>query len=377
MIIGVPREIHRHEHRVGLNPFAVARLVQQGHRVVLESRAGEAAHFLDRDYQSAGGTIVYGRDEVFGRADLLCCVGPMSKDEVPVLRPGCTILSFHHLAVTPRDLVEQLMQREVTLIGYEVIQDGNGDLPVLYPISVMGGQMAVQIAANRLYCEMGGRGVLMGNVPGVPPPTVLILGAGTVGLHAARTALATGVHVIVLDADLGRLQRVHAQLGPQVVTVMAATERLEQYTAIADVVIGAIQIPGERSPLLITEDMIRAMKPGSVVLDISIDQGGCIETSRPTTLDHPVFVKHDVVHYCVPNMTSNVPRTASRALANAALPYIENIATRSLETALQQDPGLAAGVLLYRGEMVNEKVGRTLGVTTVPWNAFASEEPRS
>jgi alanine dehydrogenase len=366
MIIGVPRETHRHEFRVGLNPFATRRLSQQGHTVLVESRAGEAAHFTDRNYQDAGGQIVYSAEEIYRRGDLVCRVGAISKDELQLLKPDSVVCAFHHLAVLPREHVEKLMQLEATLIGYEVIRDAKGDLPVLLPMSEMAGQMAVHIAAHLLQKESGGRGILMGSVAGVPPPTVLILGAGTVGRAATRQALASGAHVIVLDADLGKLQRLHTEFCGRAVTVLAEGERLQQYTAIADALIGAILIPGARAPFLVTEAMVKAMKPGSVILDVSIDQGGCVETSRPTTIESPTFMLHGVVHYCVGNMTASIPRTASRALASASLSYIEDLAGKGLDGALHADPGLAQGVYLYRGEMANERVGAALNLPAKP-----------
>jgi len=362
MFIGVPRETHRHEHRVGLNPSAGARLSREGHTVFVESRAGERAHFSDQDYQAVGAQIVYSPDEAYQRADIVCRVGTLAPAELELIRPGSAICAFHHLAVTPREMVDKLLEAEVTLIGYEIIRDAEDDLPVLVPFSEMGGRMAVQLAAYYLQAETEGRGVLMGIVPGVPPPTVLILGAGTVGRWAARQALASGAHVIVLDADLRKLRDVNQEFGGQAVTMLTSMLRLERYTAIADVVIGAVLLPGERAPFLVTEAMVKAMKPGAVILDISIDQGGCVETSRPTTIEDPVFSVHKVLHYCVPNMTANVPRTATRVLANAALPYILGIANSGLEQALRSDPGLAAGGYAYGGKMVNRKVAKALGV---------------
>lgn len=360
MIIGVPKETHRHEHRVGLTPFGVRRLTQQGHTVVVETGAGEAGHFTDRNFQEAGAQIVYSPEEAYKRGDIVCRVGSLSGDELNLLRPELVICGFHHLAVMPRERVEKLMAMKATLIGYEVIRDQHGDLPVLVPISEMAGQMAVQIAAHCLYKEAGGRGILLGNVAGVPPPTVVILGAGTVGRAAARQALASGAHVIVMDADLVRLQSVHRESKGRIVTCVPIAERLVKYTAIADALIGAILIPGARAPFVITEEMVKGMKSGSVIVDVSIDQGGCVETSRPTTLDSPTFIVHDVVHYCVPNMTASIPRTTSRALANASHPFLVEIAGKGVDRALRDDPGLAQGVYLYRGEMVNEKVGSAL-----------------
>jgi alanine dehydrogenase len=374
MVIGVPRETHRHEHRVGLTPFGVRRLTRQGHTVVFEKGAGTEAHFTDLEYEKTGGQIVYDPDEVYQRADLVCQVGQLTARELEVLRPGSMIASFHHLAVAPRDVVESLVRLEATLIGYELIRDEEGR-PVLSPFSDMAGQLAVHLAAHHLQTEAGGRGVLLGNVPGVPPPTILILGAGTAGRSAARQGLNSGAHVIVLDTDTRMLEAVHRELVGRVVTSMATDRRLEQHTKIADVVIGAVLIPGARAPFLITEEMVRTMKPGSVIVDLSIDQGGCVETGRPTTPADPTFVVHDVVHYCVPNMTANIPRTASRALANAALPYLEKLAGRGLETALREDPGLAEGIYLYRGKPVNPSVAETLGTTATPLQQMLDEGP--
>jgi alanine dehydrogenase len=334
--------------------------------VLVENNAGDEAHFTVQDYEQAGAQIVYNTEEVYMRSDLVCRISQLSEEELDYLGPGSTILGFHHLAVTPRKSVERLMELETTLIGYEVIRDAGGDLPVLIPFGEMGGAMAVQLAAYYLQNECGGRGVLMGNIPGVPPPTVLILGAGSVGRAAARQAMVSGAHVIVLDADLRKLRAVNQEFGGRVVTSMASRDRLEQYTPIADVLIGAVLIPGERAPFLVTEKMIRAMKPGSVVMDISIDQGGCIETSRPTTVADPTFVVHDVVHYCVPNMTANLARTGSRSLASAAFPYIMALAGESLEQALLDDPGLAEGVYMYRGKLTHPGVAESLSLQAKP-----------
>ncbi len=366
MIFGVPRETHRHEHRVGLTPYAAARLVQLGHAVLVEKEAGLTARFLDHEYQKAGAQIVYDSEEVFKRADIVCQVGVISPQELGLLKPGSTVCGFLHLAVASKELAAQLIKLETTLIGYEIIRDAAGDLPVLVPFSEMAGQMAVHLAAHYLQNEAGGRGVLIGNVTGVPPATVLILGAGTAGSTAACHAVASGAHVIILDEDIGKLRRLNCEVGGQVVTVMAGLDRLEKYTSIADVVIGAVLIPGARSPFIVTEGMVKAMKPGSVIIDLSIDQGGCVETSRPTTPDQPTFVLHQVLHYCVPNMTANVARTASRALANAAIPYIAELADKGVEGALRENPGLSSGVYLYKGKMVNEGAGATLNIASQP-----------
>ncbi len=366
MIIGVPRETHRHEHRVGLTPSGASRLIRQGQTVIVENEAGLTAHFSDRDYQKAGAQIVYDTEEVYKRADVVCRFSMLQPQELDLLKPGTILCGFLHLAVASADTLKRLTDLNATLIGYEIIRDLHGQLPVLVPFSEMAGQMVVYIAAHYLQNEAGGRGVLIGNVTGVPPATVLVLGAGTVGSTAARLAMASGAHVIVFDADLTKLRTLNRELGRRVVTVVGGLDYLERYTAIADVVIGAVLIPGFRAPFVFSEDMVKAMKPGSVIIDVSIDQGGCVETSRPTTLDRPTFVVHNVVHYCVPNMTANIARTASRALANAAMPYLGALVCRGLETALREDRGLAAGVYMYRGQMVKEGIGTTADLPAVP-----------
>jgi alanine dehydrogenase len=340
----------------------VSRLVQHGHEVLLEQQAGEEAHFSDHDYEKAGGRIVYSAEEIHQRADLVCRVARLDTRELDLLKPRSTVCAFHHLAIAPHEQVRRLMELETTIIAYEMIQDEWGDRPVLVPFSEMAGQLAVHLAAWYLQEEAKGRGVLLGNVPGVPPSTVIILGGGTVGRTAARQALASGAHVIILDDDVRKLRDINRELKGRAVTAVASHERLEQFTPIADVLIGAILIPGERAPFLVTEAMVKKMKQGSVILDVSIDQGGCVETSRPTSPDEPTFVVHGVVHYCVPNMTASIPRTASRALVNAALPYLQALADKGPDAALRDDPWLARGVQLYRGKVVHESVGRTLDI---------------
>lgn len=362
MILGVPREDHHHEHRVGLTPSAVGHLTRAGHTVMVEKDAGAAAHFADHHYQGAGARIVYSREEAYRRADLLCRVSAVPKSEMDLLSPGTTICGFHHLAVKPRDQVERYMELETTLVGYEILENAAGERPVLLPISEMAGHMAVHLAADLLQNERGGRGILLGNVPGVPPPTVLILGAGTVGRTAATHALASGAHVILTDDDLSKLRAASRAVEGQLVTAVAGMERLERFTAIADVVIGAVLVPGARAPWLVSGAMVKGMKRGSVIIDLSIDQGGCVETSRPTHLGTSTFVTHDVVHYCVPNLTANIPRTASRALTNAALPHLRALADQGLEACLRLRPGLAKGLYLYRGEMVHPPVAEALGL---------------
>jgi alanine dehydrogenase len=376
MIIGVPRETGRHERRTGLTPWAVGQLVRSGHTVVVETDAGRAARFEDREYQAHGGTIVYSRDEAFQRADAVCGVHVIPATDQEALKPDGVLLGFHHLAVAPRAAIDRLRALRVTAIGYELIENAAGERPVLIPMSEMAGDMAVFVAAHYLQNEEGGRGILLGGVPGISPPTVLILGAGAVGRAAARRASVVGAHVIVLDDDLAKLRDIGHACGAGIVTELATVDRLARYTAIADVVIGAVLVPGARAPYLVTEDMVRGMRPGSVIVDVSIDQGGCVETSRPTTLHDPVFLAHDVVHYCVPNMTANVARTASRALSDAIIGPVTRLAAHGVPAALAADPGLAAGVYLYRGRVVNQPLARILGTEAVPLARLLAGEER-
>lgn len=366
MIVGIPREPERLEHRVGMTPFTVAHLVRAGHTAVVEHNAGAEAHFSDRDYMEAGGEIAYSAEEVYRRADLVCQVAPIRPAELSLIRSGAIVAGFQHLAVAPRATLDHLRDLDATIIGYENIEDAKGDRPILLSISDLAGQLAIHEAAHMLQIHSGGRGILLGNTPGVPAATVLVLGAGSVGLTAARHATAIGAHVVVMDADVRKLHRLHRTLHGRVVTCMYDPIQLARYVAMADAVIGAVMIPGGRAPFLVTEEMVRSMRPGSVIVDISIDQGGCVETSRPTTLDDPTFTAHGVVHFCVPNMTANVARTASRALTDAILPYVIAIADNGLDAVIREDPGFARGIYMYRGRIVEEAVAGLLGVEVEP-----------
>ena len=363
MIIGIPRETERLEHRVGLTPFGVSRLVRHKHSVVVQRDAGAEAHFTDRDYLAAGAEVVYDAEEVFKRADVVCQVNMLGPAELELVRPELVICGFHHLAVMPRAMFDTLKSTATTLVGYEIIEDEAGDRPILLSMSDLAGQMAIQEAAHLLHITSGGRGILLGRIPGVPAPTVLILGAGSVGTAAAQHAADMGAHVIVMDTDLRKLQRILRAVSGRIDTALVDHAQLERLLRVADVVIGAVLIPGGRAPYLVTEAMVRLMRPGSVIVDVSIDQGGCVETSRPTTLDHPTFTVHNVVHYCVPNMSSNIARTASRVLNDAAVPYVREIAEKGLDAAIQADAGLAAGVYTYKGRLVHEAVARHLGAS--------------
>ena len=358
MDICIAREEYHYENRVALTPAAVRSLVAQGHNVFVETNAGLGAGFTDDEYLGVGAQIVYSKDEAFGRGTIVLKIFPPTIDEYQLLSSGQTIISFQHLAAARKEGLDVLLEKRVNAIGLEVIEDAAGNLPLLTPMSELAGQMAIPIASYYLSNIGGGRGILLGGGAGIPPATVVVLGAGTVGLNAVRNARAIGCNVILLDPYMERLRRANDMFNKQVVTYLPFQYNLEKVIPFADALIGAVLIHGEKTPKLVNEEMVSRMKPGSVIIDVSIDQGGCIETSRPTTWASPVFKEHEITHFCVPNMPSNVGRTATYALSNAMLPYILDIANRSLKVALEADPGLARGVYTFNGAVTNLAVSR-------------------
>ncbi|CUU09243.1 L-alanine dehydrogenase [Candidatus Thermokryptus mobilis] len=360
MNIGIPRESVDAqkilERRVALTPAGVKALVDSGHEVFVESMAGEYSGFSDAEYEKMGGKIVFSKEEVYKRAQMIVKVSRPSEAEYSYLCDGHLLFGFLHLAVAPKSFVEILLERKITAIGYEIIELPDGRLPILQAMSEIAGQMAIVIAARYLQNEDGGRGIVLGGIPGVPPATVVILGAGVVGQNAIRAALGLGAHVVVLDKDVDKLREVEKLFDKRVETAIANVYNIEKAVQFADVLIGAVLIHGALTPKLVTEEMVKKMKPGSVIIDVSIDQGGCIETSRPTTIVNPVFVKHGVIHYCVPNIASNVARTATYALTNVSLPYILEIANSGLEHVLRERPSFAKGVYTYLGYCTNQSI---------------------
>ncbi|MCA1899479.1 MAG: alanine dehydrogenase [Chloroflexi bacterium] len=350
MNIGIPKESRPFEYRVGLSPAGVEILIQRGHRVFVEHDAGALTGFSDRDYESVGAKLVFSPEESFGRADLILKVSRPTQQEVNWMRPGSTLAGFLHLASTRQDRIDALLEKKITAIAYEQIQTPDGCLPILRTFSQMGGTMAAQIAARLLQNNWGGRGILLGGVAGVPPAEVVILGAGVVGTSAAQMFMAMGAHVTVLDSSLTALQRIWERL-PGVVTKVATKRNIETSILYADVLVGAVLVPGQRAPILVTREMVRSMKPRSVIMDVSIDEGGCIETSRPTTHEHPVYIEENILHYCVPNITGAVARTATHAFVNVAMDYILEIADKGAERAIAENPAIATGVNTHAGEM--------------------------
>jgi len=357
MDIGIPRERRPDENRVGLTPAGVELLAADGHRCYVERGAGLGAGFGDEDFARAGAHIVYSGEEAYGRADLVAKVARPTAEELGWLRAGQAVMAFWHLASASPDNLETLLRQKITAIAHETIQADDGSLPVLKPMSQIAGRMAANIAAALSRNDRGGKGILLGGVPGVPPAEVVILGAGVVGTYAAQAFSGVGAAVYVLDRDLSRLETL-AQLCPGVVTMVSHSFNLRKVVRFADVLVGAVLTPGVRTPILVTREMVREMKPRSVILDIAIDQGGCVETSRPTSHRASTFVEENVIHYCVPNMPGVLGRTATHALNNATWPFLQLIAAQGVEAALAQNSALARGVATHAGKIISPALAR-------------------
>jgi alanine dehydrogenase len=323
-------------------------LTQGGHAVFVEHEAGAGAGFSDTSYQEAGATLVYSTQEALGRADLVLKVARPLQEELDWLQEGSILAGFLHLASAQEDKIELLLEKKITSIAWEQIRLPDGSLPVLRPFSQIGGAMAAQVSARLLQNNWGGKGILLGGVPGVAPAEVVVLGAGVVGSYATQNLVGMGAHVTVIDQDLSALQRLWDRFSC-ISTLISTRRNIERSVAFADVLIGAVLIPGQRAPILVTREMVRSMKPRSVIMDISIDEGGCIETSRPTTHEHPTFVEEGIVHYCVPNMPGAVARTATHAFVNSAMPYITEITANGSE-AILSNPSIEAAVNTFNGE---------------------------
>jgi alanine dehydrogenase len=356
MHIGIPRERRPEEYRVGLTPAGVQLLTADGHRCYVEHGAGLGAGFSDEDYAQAGGLIVYSGEEAYGRSDLVVKVSRPTAAELAWLRAGQTVMAFWHLASASPDNLETLLRQDITAVAYELIQADDGTLPVLRTMSQIAGRLSANIAAGLLRNDRGGKGILLGGVPGVPPAEVVILGAGEVGTHAARAFLGLGASVYLLDRDLERLNRAAEQF-PQAVTMVSHAFNVRKVARFADVLVGAVLVPGQRSPVVVPASVVAEMRPRSVILDIAIDQGGCVETSRPTTHRTPTFVAQNIIHYCVPNMPGVLGRTATHALNNATWPLVQRIAAVGAQTAIERSRPLARGVVTRGGRVLAQVNG--------------------
>jgi alanine dehydrogenase len=360
MKIGVPKEIKVHEYRVGLVPAGVRELVEAGHQVLVQSGAGAGIGFEDSDYQAAGAKIAAQAADVFGAAELIVKVKEPQLGECKMLRTGQTLFTYLHLAADKAQ-AEALLASGATAIAYETVTAADGSLPLLTPMSEVAGRMSVQVGANCLQKANGGFGVLLGGVPGVQPAKVVILGGGVSGTHAAEMAVGLRADVTVVDRSVRRLRELSTMFSSQLKTVYSTAHAIEALVRDADLVIGAVLIAGAAAPKLVTRAMVKTMKPGAVLVDIAIDQGGCFETSRPTTHAEPTYVLDGVIHYCVTNMPGAVPRTSTFALTNATLPYVKAIADHGWRQALASDVGLARGLNVHAGQLTHEAVARALG----------------
>jgi alanine dehydrogenase len=360
MIIGVPKEVKDHETRVGLAPGGAIALHEAGHRILVETGAGQGSAHSDQDYRSAGAEIIARAADIWARADLVVKVKEPQPSEYGLLRPGLILFTYLHLAPLP-ELTDRLLEAKVTGVAYETIMEADGSLPLLTPMSEVAGRLAVQVGAVYLEAPMGGRGVLLAGVPGVAPANVVILGGGVVGTNAAKVALGMGAAVTIIDKSLNRLRQLDDVFNGNVVTLASNVLTIRESLKTADLVIGAVLVPGTSAPKIVRRQMISEMKRGAVVVDVAIDQGGCFETSHPTTHTDPIYFVDGVLHYCVSNMPAAVPHTATLALTNATLPYLLELANQGLEQAVEEDPALRAGVNTYQGRVTHPGVARSQG----------------
>ena len=361
MIIGLPKEIKDNEYRVGLTPAGVRTLSDAGQTVLIEQHAGAGSGITDDEYISAGGQIVGTADEVWQRADMIVKVKEPVGPEYERMREGQMLFTYLHLAPA-HELTQVMLRRKVTGIAYETITNNEGHLPLLTPMSEVAGRMAVQVGAHYLQKPEGGRGVLMGGVPGVLPAKVVIIGGGVVGINSIKMAVGLGAHVVALDKNLDRLRYLDDIFGSRIKTLVSNPYTVQDACADADLVIGAVLIPGAAAPMLVTRDMLRTMHKGAVIVDVAVDQGGCIETTHPTTHSDPTFYVDDVLHYCVANMPGAVPRTSTFALTNATLPYAVKLASNGFKAAIAKDKHLRNGVNTYNGCLTNQPVAESQGL---------------
>lgn len=365
MIVGLPKEVKDNEYRVGLVPAGVKSLTSAGHKVLVQQSAGEGSGITDAEYVAAGGQIIDTADEVWAAAEMIVKV----KEPIPIeydrMRPGLVLFTYLHLAPA-RELTRALLERGVTGVAYETITDNEGRLPLLTPMSEVAGRMSIQVGATYLEKINGGRGVLLGGVPGVAPGRVTIIGGGVVGTNAAKIAVGFGASVIIIDRDIERLRYLDDIFGSRIRTLASNPYTIAESVAASDLVIGAVLVPGAAAPKLVTRDMLRGMPRGTVIVDVAVDQGGCIETTKPTTHSEPTYYVENVLHYGVTNMPGAVPRTSTFALTNVTLPFALKLARRGVEEAIRRDPHLRNGVNTYKGQVVYEAIAQDQGLEYTP-----------
>jgi len=365
MIVGVPKEIKEQENRVAMTPAGVRTLVGGGNTVLIQKSAGVGSGITDQMYKDAGAKIVPTLEAVYKKSEMVMKVKEPLPSEYKLFRKGLVLFTYLHLAANEK-LTRELMKTGVTAVAYETIQTANGLLPLLMPMSEVAGRMSVQLGAHFLEARHGGRGILLSGMAGVPPADVTIIGGGVVGYSAAKVAVGLGAQVGILDNNIQRLRELDEIMHGRVITIMSTPESIERMARFSDLVIGSVLVAGARAPKLLTEDMVKKMKPGSVIVDVAIDQGGCIETSSLTTHTNPTFIKHGVVHYCVGNMPGAVPRTATLALTNSTLPYAQMLADKGFDKAIAQDLPLAKGVNVHDGKVTHPGVAQAFGMKSEP-----------
>lgn len=361
MKIGIPKEIKTRELRVAVTPIGVRALIEHGHKVFVESSAGRGAGFGDNEYQSAGACILQKAEDVWGEADIIVKVKEPVSIEFDHMKPRQILFTFLHLAADEH-LTKTLLQKKVTGIAYETIQLDDGTLPLLAPMSEVAGRLSVQMACYCLEAKNGGRGILVSGIPGVAPAKVTIIGAGIAGINAAHLAIGIGAQVTILDVSMPRLRHLEDIFHSRAVTLMSNSTSIAESIAVSDIVIGSVLIPGAKAPKLIAHDMIKNMRKGTAIVDIAIDQGGCAETSKPTTHDNPIYLVDDVVHYCVSNMPGAVPRTSTQALTNVTIPYVLELADKGVDKALSESKPLMRGLNTFDGAIIHKMVAEAFGM---------------
>jgi alanine dehydrogenase len=372
VIIGLPKEIKDNEYRVGLTPAGVRALTDAGHRVLVEKSAGDGSGFDDPLYTRAGATIIDSADDVWAEGEMIVKVKEPITPEYPRMREGQLLFTYLHLA-PDNELTEQLLKRRVTGVAYETITDRRGTLPLLTPMSEVAGRMAIQVGAHYLEKMSGGRGILLGGVPGVPAARVVIIGGGVVGTNAAKIAVGMGAHVTIIDNNLDRLRELDDIFLSKISTLASSAYMIHDAVSQADLIIGAVLVHGAAAPKLVTRNMLKDVTDGAVIVDVAVDQGGCVETTHPTTHSAPTYYVEGVLHYCVANMPGAVPRTSTFALTNATLPYALKLANRGFKAAVLSDPDLKAGVNTYAGKLTYEAVAVSQGREYTPLEQLLSE----
>ncbi|MCP4899557.1 MAG: alanine dehydrogenase [bacterium] len=358
MDVGLTKDRQPFEHRIGLTPGGVKALTENGHRVYVESTAGDEAGFSDEAYTAVGGTIVYSAEEVLLRSQVVIRVSPPTLSECEQFQPGQVVVSSWHLALAPADQFRILLDRKIATVGFEIIEDDNGYAPVLDAMSEIAGRLAVIIGSGLLLNEFGGKGLLAGGSPGIPPASLAIVGAGTLGSAAAESARGLGTHVVALDSDVNALRRLQERVGKDVPTLLSTRHNLEKALAFSDLFLFAVSLHGERAPILMDRKMLGLMKPRSIIMDLSIDQGGCCETSHPTDFSNPTYEVDGITHFCVPNLPSTASRASTRALTNAIQPFIEEIADKGIDQAVRDNSALRRGTYTYGGFCLRERLAR-------------------